>query len=106
MHFMNNAANRRIIASMGPTLGFRDQEITENLNTGNRFHLLGIGEIAVERGHFHIGENLNEAGFRLDRMEVVFLDSPELAQQARDYYGLGTDPDVMAWELFVEATAV
>jgi len=49
---------------------------------------------------------LAEAGFRLDRMEVVFLDSPELAQQARDYYGLGTDPDVMAWELFVEATAV
>ena len=49
---------------------------------------------------------LGEAGFRLDRMEVVFLDSPELAQQARDYYGLGTDPDVMAWELFVEATAV
>ncbi len=48
---------------------------------------------------------LAEAGFRLDRMEVVFLDSPELAQQARDYYGLGTDPDVMAWELFVEATA-
>jgi len=49
---------------------------------------------------------LAEAGFRLDHMEVVFLDSPELAQQARDYYGLGTDPDVMAWELFVEATAV
>ena len=46
------------------------------------------------------------AGFRLDRMEVVFLDSPALAQQARDYYGLGTDPDIMAWELFVEATAV
>ena len=49
---------------------------------------------------------LKEAGFRLDRMEVVFLDSPELAQQARDYYSLGDDPDVMAWELFVEATAV
>ena len=48
---------------------------------------------------------LGEAGFRLHRMEVVFLDSPELADHARTYYGLGDDPDVMAWELFVEAVA-
>lgn len=48
---------------------------------------------------------LREAGFVLTRMEVVFFDSPELADHARDYYGLGDDPDVMAWELFVEAVA-
>jgi len=48
---------------------------------------------------------LREAGFRLERMEVVFFDSPELADHARDYYRLGDDPDVLAWELFVEAVA-
>ena len=31
---------------------------------------------------------LAEAGFRLDHMEVVFLDSPELAQQAIEKYRL------------------
>ena len=48
---------------------------------------------------------LREAGFGLTRMEVVFFDSPELAHHARTYYRLGDDPDVMAWELFVEAVA-
>jgi hypothetical protein len=48
---------------------------------------------------------LREAGFELQRMEVVFFDSPELADHARTYYGLGDDSDVMAWELFVEAVA-
>ncbi len=48
---------------------------------------------------------LREAGFELQRMEVVFFDSPELADHARTYYGLGDDPDVMAWDLFVEAVA-
>jgi hypothetical protein len=47
-----------------------------------------------------------EAGLRVDRMAVLFLDSPALADQARGYYGLGDDPDIVAWELFVEATAV
>ena len=48
---------------------------------------------------------LREAGFRLERMELVFLDSPELADHARTYYRLGDDPDVVAWELFVQAVA-
>ena len=48
---------------------------------------------------------LREAGFLLERMEVVFFDSPELADHARTYYRLGDDPDVVAWELFVEAVA-
>lgn len=45
---------------------------------------------------------LKEAGFRLDKMEIYFLDSNFFKKQGAEYYGL-KDEDAVIYELFIVA---
>lgn len=45
---------------------------------------------------------LREAGLEISEMRIVFLESEEFMEQAREHYGI-TDPDLPLWELLVEA---
>lgn len=45
---------------------------------------------------------LREAGLEISEMRIVFLESDEFLEQAREHYGI-TDPDLAVWELLVEA---
>ena len=53
-------------SSEGPALRLGDEEIAERLDAGDAAHLLGIDEVAVERGHLHVAQHLGQLGVAVD----------------------------------------
>src|SRR4051812_20580254 len=55
-------------ASEGPALRLGDQEVAERLDARDRAHLLGVDEVAVERRHLDVAQDLDQPAGAVDRV--------------------------------------
>src|SRR5215212_6559588 len=55
-----------VAASERPALRLADEEIPECLDPCDRAHFFGVDQVAVERRHLDIAQNLNQPSFAID----------------------------------------
>src|SRR5215207_4740056 len=58
-----------------PALRLADEEVAERLDSRHRTHFFGIDEIAVERRHLHLAEDLREPAGPVDRIGRQHADA-------------------------------